>query len=649
MNHPNRASEPQQLARGLLGGLALMLAIVGQVWLYSSLTGLWPGLILSLMALVLFVAGSVYPPPGWVIVLVTRLSLSYEAVMVGMAVALAILATVVDVVWQELDRANYVPVLIVWAGSALAYMAAFARSSFRWEDARAWLRAHRSELIGIGLITLAAAFLRFYQLGSIPRVINGDEGRIGQYALATHQNPLANPFVLIENLGSLYLQAIGISLYALGQTPFALRLLPAIGGTLAVPALYLLGRQLFGTRVAFLAALLLALAHAHIHFSRIVAVAYIHGTWLVPLELYFFLSGLQQRSPMRLALGGLILGAHFNIYLTAQIVAALLLVYLLVAARLCRPLIQQAARRVWVFWLGAFLTALPTLAYAWRNPTEFFARLNVEGTFQSGWLANTMAETGRSAAPILLERVLHAFLSLNYHPAIDFYGSRIPLLDLTSSTLFVLGLGYALWRTRDARYLLLNGYFWSMTVSIGLFSIPPSADSYRMLAALPAAVLLAAVGLDQILVLLSLNELDRRIVRVGMSAFVVVAVLALNLRAYFFDFAQRCRYGGDPQTRFASYLGNYLRTLNRETSVYLLNDDVLLYGTHSSVDFLSNNLPVTNVPDPATSLQSLPKVTIISVPSRMGELQDWATAHPGGSLHREYDCDNLMLLAYQMP
>ena len=649
MNQPDRVSESQQLARGLIGGLALVLAIVGQVWLYSSLAGLWPGLILSLMALVLFVAGSVYPPPGWIIALVTRLSLSYEAVMVGAAVALAVLATVVDVAWVQLNRTNYVPVLILWAGSALAYVAAFARSRFRWEDARTWLRAHRSELIGIGLITLAAASLRFYQLGSIPRVIDGDEGRVGQYALATRQNPLANPFVLVENLGGLYLQTIGFSLYALGQTPFALRLLPAIGGTLAVPALYLLGRQLFGIRVAFFAALLLALAHAHIHFSRTVAVAYIHGTWLVPLELYFFMSGLRQRSPIRLALGGLILGLHFNIYLTAQVVAALLLVYLLVAAWLCRPLIQQAARRVWIFWLGALLMALPMLVYVWRNPGEFFARLNEEGTFQSGWLANTMAETGQGAAPILFERVMHAFLSLNYYPAVDFYGSRIPLLDLVTSTLFVLGLGYALWRTRDAHYLLLNGYFWSMTLAIGLFSIPPSADSYRMLAALPAAILLATAGLDQILAILSLNDLDRRIVRLGMSVFVIMAVLALNLRAYFFDFAEQCRYGGDRQTRFASYLGNYLRTLNRETPVYLLSDDVFNYGTHSSVDFLSNNFPVANVPDPVTSLQALSKAVIIAVPSRVEELQTWTTAHPGGSLRREHDCENLMLLAYQMP
>jgi hypothetical protein len=60
---------------------------------------------------------------------------------------------------------------------------------------------------------------------------------------------------------------------------------------------------------------------------------------------------------------------------------------------------------------------------------------------------------------ILAERVAHTFLSLNYYPAGDFYGARIPVLDLATATLFILGLGYAVWRTRSPEYLLLNGYF----------------------------------------------------------------------------------------------------------------------------------------------------------------------------------------------
>jgi 4-amino-4-deoxy-L-arabinose transferase-like glycosyltransferase len=541
-------------------------------------------------------------------------------------------------------------VLILWAGGLSLYLAAFvARRPAARADWRAWWRTYRAEALGLGAITLAGAFARLYQLGSLPRVINGDEGLLGQAALLTRQLPLANPFASFENFGALYLQGVHLAVQIFRQTPFALRLLPALGGVLALPALYLLARWLFGPRTALFASGLLAVAHAHIHFSRIVAVGYIQGTWLIPLELYFFLSGLQKRSALRLALSGLLLGIHFNIYLSAQVIAPMLLVYLLVAYFVCRPLVQDAARQIPALGLGLLLAGLPYAVQAALKPDQFFSRLNTDGTFQSGWLQQTMAESGRSAVEVLAERAAHAFLSLNFYPALDFYGARAPLLDFVTSVLFLLGLGYALWRTRDPGYLLLNGYFWSVTLAVGIFSVPPSADSYRMLIALPAAILLAAVGLERLIQVITPWGTGLAAARVLWVAGLLTATLVLNLRTYFMDFAAQCRYGGDPQTRFASYLGNYLRTQDRVATLYLLSDGIFRHGTHSSVDFLSRNRPVQNWDAPLADLAPAPGSVIIANPNRAEELKTWTHAHPGGRLHEEVDCQNLMLLAYEMP
>jgi 4-amino-4-deoxy-L-arabinose transferase-like glycosyltransferase len=640
----------EQIARVLIGSLALMAAFIGQLVMYVAPTGLLLGLALSASALLLFVWISVQPPPIWLVTVVKRFSLSYRVLLIGVAVGLALTATAGDIFFEQLRRNSYVSVITLWLGSIGAYIAAFAYGRKLPGQVRAWLRQYRTELIGIGAVTLLAAALRLYQLGDIPRVINGDEGLIGQAALQTHQHPLANPFSLFENIGALYLQGIQLSIRLFGQTPFSLRLLPAISGTLSIPALYLLGRRLFGVRVGLFAAFLLATSHTHLHFSRTVAVSYIHGTLLTPLELYFFLSGIENRSALRLALGGLILGLHFSIYLGAQITIAFLLIYLLIAAWLCRPLIQNALRQTPVFWGGIALAALPIFVYGWRHPDQWLARLNADGTFQSGWLTNTMAETGQSAPQVLMGRVVHAFLSLNHYPALDFYGAPAPVLGLTTGVLFVLGLGCALWRTRNHRYLLLNGYFWSTTIAIGVFSIPPSADSYRMLLALPAAMLLAAVGLEQVLIVLTPdNVATRRTASVAASVILVLAAVLFDVRIYFSDFAAQCRYGNDLQTRFASYLGNYLRTVDREADIYLLNDDTLLYGTHGSVDFLSRGRLVTNVPEPAETLSSTSNMVVIAIPKRGDELKAWAQAHTGGQFHREYDCGNLMLTAYRIP
>jgi hypothetical protein len=211
-------------------------------------------------------------------------------------------------------------------------------------------------------------------------------------------------------------------------------------------------------------------------------------------------------------------------------------------------------------------------------------------------------------------------------------------------------MGLSLWRTRNYRYLLINGYLWSAVLAIGIFSVPPSADSYRLLMALPAALLLAAVGLDQLLDVAATILPNSRLVRGGLAGFVLAGLLAINLWTYWGDFAGRCRYGNDPQTRFASYLGTYLGQLQPDRQVYLLSDDVFRYGTHSSVDFLSRNYPVTNVPDSISAVALQPHGVLVAPPTRADELREWARQYTsGGQFHSEYDCGNLMLLVYQMP
>ena len=81
----------------------------------------------------------------------------------------------------------------------------------------------------VGGLTLAAGTLRFYQLGALPRIINGDEGVLGQAALLTDRLPLADPFALSANFGAVYLQLMNLALHLFGQNAFALRLLPAVG------------------------------------------------------------------------------------------------------------------------------------------------------------------------------------------------------------------------------------------------------------------------------------------------------------------------------------------------------------------------------------------------------------------------------------
>jgi hypothetical protein len=650
---PPNSGEGQPTLRAIGMVLGLLLVLTGQFFFYvfppDQSAGVTWGLALSLAGTALFVVATVGRIPARAEAWVTRRPVPPALLWLGAAILFCVLTAGADAAFERSNQTDYLPVVFLWLGAAVCYVMALALG-WRGRDWRAWARAHRAELLLVGGLVLIAAGLRFYALGAIPRIINGDEGVLGKAALLTDRLPLASPFALSANFGGLYLQLMNVGLKVFGHSPFALRLLPAVGGTLAIPAVYLLTRRLFGVRPAILAAALIAASHFHLHFSRTVAVGYIQDTWLMPLELYLLISGLENRSPLRAGLGGLVLGLHFSVYLGAQVSAAFILVYLLVAAVVCRPLVQRSGRAVLAFWGGVGLMALPQTLYNWRHPDEFLARLNADGIWQSGWLGRTMADSGQNVVQVLAGRVVHVFLSLIYYPAIDFYGVFIPPLSLVAASLFLLGLGLTLWRTRDYRYLLLNAYFWAIIVSIGLFSIPPTADSYRVLMALPVALMMAGLGLDRLLTMAAPPTTRRwQWTWAGLAAFVLVGLLTINVWTYTVDFSGRCRYGGDPQTRFASYLGRYLGQLERDTDVTLLSDDVFSYGTHSSVDFLSNNFPVKNVPEPVASLTYELHSAIIAPATRAAALKAWAAEHPGGALHYEYDCNTLMMLVYRIP
>jgi 4-amino-4-deoxy-L-arabinose transferase-like glycosyltransferase len=640
-------------ARRFITFLALVIILGGLIFIRPERFNpfnLWM-LVVFAVGMVLFVlAQFIHRPIHPINALLNRFAALPQAWgWVATGLTFSALATCAMLWFEKRDYPNSPPVLILWIAGCCCCLAAFAGSIQYPANWRTWFKIHSRELLGISLVTLLAFVLRFYQLGNVPRVINGDEGWVGLTALSTINHPYANPFALWENFGALYLQAMNVLFAAFGVNPFSLRLMPAIGGVLAIPATYLLGRQIANHRVGLIAAMMLAVLHSHIHFSRTAAVLYIQCAWLIPLELYLLLSGIQKQRTWRMALAGLVLGLHFCIYLTAQLIAGMIIIYLIILLLTLKGQQKAMLKLSLVFGVALFTAILPHIVYGIGHQGEYLMRLNKDGTFNSGWLANEIGITGQNAAQILAGRVLHTFLSLFNYPAQDFYGANSPMLTIFTATLFLLGLSISLWKTRQLGHLLLNGYFWSITFAIGLLSIPPSADSYRMLAAIPAAIVMAAIGLETLLSALGLDWVEHKKGYALAVSLLLTSVMILNLWVYFFDFAGRCRYADDVAGRFASYLGNYLRSVPREQNVYLLSDDAFQFGTHPSVNFLSQDKGVTNFDNPANQLLAVPGELVVASPYRIPELMAWVRDHPGGDLHVEYDCQREILLSYKVP
>ena len=649
-SEPDEGTRKVRLFFVLIG---ILVILIGQTLGYASplVIDKYPiqMILLSGIGLAIFFVSFYIPVSKSMQARINRIKISRKLVWIVFAIIFSGLSAFSMALFSKSNQKVYLPVLITWFFAGILYLYALRDSSPDIKNIKVWLAAHRTELFVLCGITLLAAILRFYKLGIYPRIIDGDEGLMGLFATTTTSGHYANPFALWENFGALYLQAINFSFEVFGATPFALRLLPALSGTAAIPALYLLARQVAGKRVATISALLLAISHTHIHFSRIASVGYIHGTWLVPLEFFLLIRGLEKKKSWLTAAGGALLAVHFSVYLTSQIIVGLLIVYFLITFLFMRKWFLSITRQVAAFIGGFAIMILPELAYIILNPSEFFNRLAQDGTFQSGWLAQTMQITGQSAFQVLAGRVVHAFLALIYYPATDFYGSNIPMLSIFTAVFFLLGLIIALRKLRSPGMLLINGYFWAPVLAIGIFSIPPSADSYRMLIVLPPALLMAGMAIDEIMELIGVGW-----ERAGKSYALLVGALllslaAFNLWAYYGDFVGQCRYGGNLAGRFASYLGKYAQTIDEGSQIYLLSDETYFYGSHASTDFLSGQKNITNVAGPINTMPGVLGDTIIASPARIPELEAWIHDHPGGKTNYVRDCSNIILLGYKIP
>jgi hypothetical protein len=545
------------------------------------------------------------------------------------------------VAWIKLGGNFYGVTGTLWVGAWLALLGAL------WPAAPArpllWIRAHRYEVLGVLGATLVGAALRFYALGGLPDVINGDEGLIGTWAQDTGvaSGSLTSPFAAMDGVGSMYLRVMKGVIWLLGPTPLAIRLLPAIAGTLAIPALYVLGRHLLGVRAAVVATGLLVVAHAHVHFSRQVAVSYIYATLFVPLALYFLLTAFERRSPLRAALSVLMVGLHINAYVDGWVWLVLLGIVLL-AWLLIDPAIYRGNQlTLGIFALAVAVIISPMIAWGIFYPAEFGSRLSMDGTFASGWLANEVKATGRSEASIMLSLLDTALGTFYRLPFDDFYGIRVPTLDSLSRVLWGVGLLLALVRTWDRRMVMLNGWFWGGVVALALMTVPTTTYHYRLLVVLPAACLLVGLATDWLLGniarITTFQPSHWRLINNGALAALLLVMAVLNLRTYYGDFAGSCVYVGE-RGRQASMLGSYLATLPPTTRAFVLpTEESFRHGPHLSLDYLSNRMAIANIEPPLAGATPPPELgapgvrhAVAAVPARRGELAQLARWFPGG-------------------
>lgn len=244
---------------------------------------------------------------------------------------------------------------LAWLGGLVVMLATSLRmdarrrpTAHRFRDAAGsalvFLREHKLEIVVFCLILAMALALRIFRLGDWTTGMHGDEGEVGMAAIRILEGGQAPPFRTgwFEQ-PNFYYWAVAISMKLFGTGLFGLRIFATLVGTAMLIPFYLLVRQLFGTRMAIISSIFLAMSDVAIHFSRL-QFSNITTPFFLVLSFFFLARGLQSRRITPFVLSGFALMANLHFYLggrIAPVIAGAFLGYLFVV----RPLAGVAETR----------------------------------------------------------------------------------------------------------------------------------------------------------------------------------------------------------------------------------------------------------------------------------------------------------------
>ena len=360
------------------------------------------------------------------------------------------------------------------------------------------------------LITALAAFLRFWQLDRIPPGFHYDEAYEALEAWRVLTQRGYHPIFFSGNFGVepmfIYLTSLAYRLF--GETPTVMRGVAALIGTLTVPALYALGRELtrsdrlMPAAMPVFAAFALAIMRWHIFFSR-VGIEPILVPFLLALMLWAYWRARRTNSLVAWIVYGLTAGLGPYTYPAGRLLPVIALVLGLLtllwdSSETGRPGNKRVGDesdgrapshlRTFAPLLLAGIVALVVIAplvLNWlQHPDQLLLRSSQIAVGPAG-------ATGGTPVRNLLATA--AMFNLRGDPDPRNNQPGLPVLDILMSIPFLIGLGVTLWRWRRPAF--------GVTLLAGAIILVPTVLSEyaphfrRAVGATPIVALLCGLGL----------------------------------------------------------------------------------------------------------------------------------------------------------
>lgn len=359
------------------------------------------------------------------------------------------------------------------------------------------------EIIILGVILFLGGFLRIYNLSENPKGFFCDEASIGYNAYLLFKNgrdeygqkfPLFfRSFGDYKNPVLIYSVIPSVALFGLSE--FAVRIVPAIYGSLTILIIYLLGKKLFGTPVGIFSSLFLAISPWHVHLSRMATEGMIAFLFFLSLSVYLFFKG--QNKTIFLYLSLLSFGLTLYTYYVAYLTVPLFLVYLII--------VFKSWHKFKTLFLGLIIFSListPLLLHI--SSGKGFARFRQTSLFSS-----------KIGPHEIVKKIIKLYLS---HFSLNFlfkYGdSNFPGQFITRHSivgigelywfqfpLLLIGIFY-LWKRRKENNSLLI-FFWLFIYPLGtVFTNAPGPQATRSIIGVVPFQIVSALGLQKLWILL---------------------------------------------------------------------------------------------------------------------------------------------------
>lgn len=545
---------------------------------------------------------------------------------------------------------NYWVALGLWLGAITIFVALLLPWSGRLPriDPNWWSSVPWLEVGAVTLLTLSAFGARLVDLADEPNPFSGDEANFAVQGLRVERGEATNMFSAGVPFAqpSMYFFVVALSFKAFGVGVLGDRLPSAIFGTLTVPLVYLLLRDLFDRRVALAGAVFMAVYHLGVHFARL-GMNNISATFITVLALWLMARALRTERPLYFGLAGAAAGLTLYSYIGARLLPLVMVAWLAgVALRQPRLILRNAANLL-VLAVGFAVVAGPQGLFYINEPDQFNAGLRASNIFASGWLDRETAIRGQGEAQILLDQIRQGFgVLVVYRETQPHYNAQQPLVDAFSRIPLLIGGLWALSRIWQPRNLMLMSLLVGTLVLGGAFAVPsPSAARYVTM--IPAVAAFVALGVVKPADLAVRWWPRLKLVAPAVVAAVLALLAFVNIQFYFGHYLPRELYSGG-NTDINEAAGRYIAGLGSTYVSYLLIDPFAV--NEPDIAFFGRDATMVDVPPGFTSVPpppvDKPNAAFLAAPHREEELRTIAGRCPGGTWRSFWDEHDQRFLFY---